>query len=113
MFKTRGGHYIIPVLKNTMMNPMLNSESPDHIEEGDEEAHLEQKDDSKSVEEEHDSDLGDDDIIDDDAEAVMLALFAECLEDQEMWRLHEVMGHSNFVAIMLENDEENEIRKVH
>ena len=89
MFKTRGGHYIIPVLKNTMMNPMLNSESPDHIEEGDEEAHLEQKDDSKSVEEEHDSDLGDDDIIDDDAEAVMLTLFAECLEDQEIWRLHE------------------------
>ena len=108
MFKTRGGHYIIPVLKNTMMNPMLNSESPDHIEEGDEEAHLEQKDDSKSVEEEHDSDLGDD-----DAEAVMVALFAECSEDLEIWRLHEVLGHSNFVAMMLENDEENYLQKVH
>ena len=106
MLKTKGGHYIIPVLKNTMGNS-------DHIEEGEEAAHLEQKEDGQSVEEEHDSDHDDDDIIDDDAEAVMLALFAECTEDQEIWKLHEVMGHSNFVAMMLEEGEENEIQKVH
>ena len=33
--------------------------------------------------------------------------------EEEIWELHEIMGHRNFIAMMLEEDEKRQIMKVH
>lgn len=47
-----------------------------------------------------------------EAEAVMLALFANT-ENDDMESLHNELGHSNFVALALTGDEEAQVKKVH
>ena len=52
-------------------------------------------------------------ILGNEADAVMLILFAECNEKEEYLKLHEIMGHTNFTAMLLDNDEKKQIIKVH
>ena len=84
MTKTRGGHYVIPV---------------DDIKE-------ERTDTSEDT-------LAKDNVLGVEADAVMLVMFAKCSEEEQFWKLHDIMGHTNFVAMMLEEDEEKQIMKVH
>ena len=107
MIKTMGGHYVIPVMEN-------KGETEDEVsieemnEQSDEEIEcLEQSDDEHEVHE------NDNNIKDLEADAVMLVLLAECKEEEELWMLHDVMGHTNFITMILEQDEASEIEKVH
>ena len=43
----------------------------------------------------------------------MLTLYSECNEDDEVWKLHNLMGHSNFTTMVLDSDEAAEVEKVH
>jgi hypothetical protein len=52
-------------------------------------------------------------ILGSEADAVMLVLFAECCKEEEFWNLHELMDHTYFVAMILEDDEKKQIMKVH
>ena len=86
MAKTRGGHFVIPVedIKNDRGEV------------------LEMKDTTVK-----------NNILGSEADAVMMILFAECSEEEEFWKLHELMGHTNFTAMLLEDDEKKQIIKVH
>ena len=86
MAKTRGGHFVIPV---------------EDI-----------KDDRGEVLEMKDTTVKNN-ILGSEADAVMMILFAECSEEEEFWKLHELMGHTNFTAMLLEDDEKKQIIKVH
>ena len=86
MTKTRGGHFVIPV--------------------------EEIKDRSEEVLE-NEINTAKNNILGSEADAVMLILFAECSEEEQFWNLHELMGHTNFTAMLLEDDEKKQITKVH
>ena len=43
----------------------------------------------------------------------MLVAFAGCSKDEDIWKLHELMGHTNFVTMMLEDEETKDVNKVH
>ena len=62
----------------------------------------------KNVEEEKS-----DDVKGPEASAIMLTLLAECSENKDVWKLHDLMGHSNFVALILNDDEVAAVKKVH
>ena len=85
MTKTRGGHFVIPV-KN---------------EKKDKEDYFEEEEAVKN------------NIVGSEADAVMLVLFKECSEENESWELHELMGHTKFLSMMLEDDDKKQIIKVH
>ena len=34
----------------------------------------------------------------------MLVLLAECVEEEYIWNLHNLMGHSNFLATVLDDE---------
>ena len=86
MAKTRGGHFVIPVEE-------IKDWSDDVLE--------------KKVS------TAKNNILGSEADAVMLVLFAECSNEEEFWKLHELMGHTNFTAMLLEEDEKKQITKVH
>ena len=85
MTKTRGGHFVIPVNNGNY----------------DEEDYLEKEEEVKN------------NINGCEADAVMLVMFDECSEENEIWKLHELMGHTNFLSMMLEDDEKKQVVKVH
>ena len=39
-------------------------------------------------------------------------MLAECNNDDDLINFHDMIGHSNFVALALEKDEEKEVQKV-
>ena len=92
MIKSKSGHFVLPVIDNSM-----NKSSKEYY-------------DISALQE---LSKNSDNVIGQEAEAVMLILFASCEEEKDLWILHEVMGHSNFVAMLLEKAEEEEVKKVH
>ena len=84
MNKTRGGHFVIPVDEIKDETVDISEDTPPK-----------------------------NNILGFEADAVMLVLFTECDEEDEYWKLNEIMGHKNFVAMMLEEDEGKQIQKVH
>ena len=85
MKKTKGGHFVIPVEE-------VKDTETEHIE---------------NVQ------IVKNNILGTEADAVMLILFAECNEKEDYLKLHEIMGHNNFTAMLLDNDEKKQIIKVH
>ena len=91
MTKTKGGHFVIPVAE-------IKEHGDDHFEE---------------TLDDFDNTIAKDNIVGNEADSVMLVLFAECSEEDDLWKLHDIMGHKNFIAMMLEDDEEKQVKKVH
>ena len=57
--------------------------------------------------------MSSDNIVGQEADAVMLIMLSECQEQSDFVELHDLIGHSNFVALALEDDEAKEVEKVH
>ena len=49
----------------------------------------------------------------DEETAVLLVSFAECESDEDVWRLHNLVGHEVFLNVLLDKNEEDEVMKVH
>ena len=83
MSKTEGGHYVIPVHER------------------------EENDVPSEFQEEKRNVNGD------EAETVILAIYANCEEEDDIWKLHDTVGHKNFLTMMLNKDEAAEVTKAH
>ena len=130
IFKTKGGHYVVPVTKRRK-NIDENHKESDVIKEKPDDLiseefrtdalennfvceNLEGQELLEQVNEEKDKEqCGDENVNDIEADAVMLMMLSECSEEEDIWNLHNIMGHTNFLAFMLEEDEASEIEKVH
>ena len=88
MKKTGGGHYTIPVM-------MANDSNDDDITEYFDVANDE--DIGTSLDEERSEDVNGS-----EADAILLIMLSECQTEDDLVLLHEVVGHSNLVALALE-----------
>ena len=52
-------------------------------------------------------------VTGDEANTVMMAVYANCENDDEIWNLHDIVGHKNFLALMLDEEEVADVMKVH
>ena len=94
LVKTKGGHYVVPVVENR--NELYNSEEYFHTWKGTF----------------HSSDLEySNNVIGDEADAVMLNLLASCKSEQDEKILHTVICHTNFITLILNDDEKKRLRK--
>ena len=98
MSKTSGGHFVIPV-KNAYEGGEGSIDKYCDITKTDTSEHLETG--------------RDDNIGGNEADAVMLVMLSECKTNEDVASMHELVGHSNFVTMALEKDEEKEVQKIH
>ena len=54
-----------------------------------------------------------DNVVGEEADAVMLNLVSRCESEEDVVKLHKVIGHRIFSATMLSGDEVREVEKVH
>ena len=54
-----------------------------------------------------------DNVLGPEADAVMMVLMAECENDKEVEVLHEIMGYNSLITMLLDKEEEDEVKKVH
>ena len=99
--KTSGGHYVIPVrekedYEETQVDEP-EEETENFLENGNDAFVNENKNNVRGFE----------------ADAVMLVLLAECSDEKDFWNLHNLMGHSNFITMILDEDEKEDVSKVH
>ena len=94
IIKSSGGHFVLPLHglvpkkeKNAQVD--VNVPDDDHIDEAKE------------------------NVIDEEAEAVMTVLFSQYNEYGGLKKLHDEVGHKVFVEVGLRNDEEAKVMKVH
>ena len=97
MVKTNGGHFVLPVTRKK------NDDIKEFYSISDE---CESENDVEEVECVNN-------VLGSEADAVMLLLLAECEEENDFAALHELIGHTTFVALALEEDEKKEVSKVH
>ena len=99
MRKTNGGHYVLPITQaKSFEEDIIN----DYYEIPDPEC-------GEIILDKN----GNDDIKGDEADAVLLVMLSECHTTEDLIGLHEIIGHTNFVALGLEVDEKKEVEKVH
>ena len=109
MLKTSGGHYVIPLVVKKEPSIVDSFENFDNIANREKNVN----DDLTDNDKQHEVHDNDNNVKDIEADAVMLVLLADCKDDKDLWKLNDIMGHSNFITMMLDDGESKEIEKVH
>ena len=98
MYKSKGGHFVLPVV-----NRERRTSNEEYIKVNICDIKVIEKDDTSTSE----------NVLGEEADAVMSVLLSECEDRREVMKMHDILGHNNLMTLMLEKDEEDEVKKVH
>ena len=83
MIKTKGGHFVLPIIDTDRLNTIENWKEDENCPN------------VRGLE----------------AKAVMVSLLAECSDKREVEKMHDLVGHCSFVALVLEDDRQLKCKK--